>query len=309
MIRIFSTTALVALIAAPAMADGVNYARLSYDFTRFSNDDADFELDRSLLQGSAEYEFGQFLLSGDIINDSFDIDDVDVSAFGVAVSGAFMISQEALIGAGLLYISAEGDNGVVEVEDDTTGFEVFGQYVDAQFGVALNVFKTDVDEDNVTTTLYGEFSATPEVTLAAIVTNQSEFDGTAYALTAEYETGPVFVRGVYTDFTEDDIGTLLIRGDYDITPQFRASASYEVFTGGDLPDAYTVTAGAGYQVVDGLWVDGRYGIYAGDDVSGDPNAAQLTLTYEFGDRKRLDRRLDQGLTDDSRFSSVPALSF
>ncbi|MEJ6404500.1 hypothetical protein [Yoonia sp. 2307UL14-13] len=309
MIRILSTTALATLIAAPATADGLNYGRFSYDFTRYTNDDSDFELDRSVLLGGVEYELGQFLLTADIANLSFDIDDVDLSTFVLGASGAYIFSPEVLAGAGLFYTSVDADDGVTEVEDDATGFEVFGQYVNSQFGAGVNVAKADTDEDNFVTSLYGEFSASPEITLAAIFSTDSEVDGTSYALTAEYETGPIFVRGVYSDFTESDIGVLLLRGHYEITPQIRATAGYEVFTGDDLGDFYTLTGGAGYQITDGFWADARYGILGGDDVSGDPYAAQLTLTYEFGERKRLDQRLGQARSDDNRFSALPALAF
>ncbi|MEL6841257.1 MAG: hypothetical protein AAFP85_18380, partial [Pseudomonadota bacterium] len=69
--QLLATSALAALLASPAFAEGVNYTRLSYDFTRYTNDDIDFDLDSNLLQGGVEYTLGQVLLSADIANQDF----------------------------------------------------------------------------------------------------------------------------------------------------------------------------------------------------------------------------------------------
>lgn len=310
--RQFSTaTALVLLMAGPAFADGVNYARFSYDFTRYDNDDIDFELDSNLFQGGVEYTIGQVLLSADIANQDFEFgDELESSSLAYALSAGYFLTSQMVIGGGLIGTSTELElTGFGTAEDDTTGFEVFGQYIDQQVSVAVNVRNFDTDEDNVTSSFYGEFLATPEVALGGIVETQSEVDETTFLVSVDYESGPVDLRAYYTDSSEDSLGIFGTRGDYYFTNQIRGSAGLEVFTGSDLPEFYSFVFGAGYQIVDGLWADAKYGLLDGDDVEGDPQSVQFALTYEFGDRVRVDRRLEQDRIDDLQISAVPTLGF
>ncbi|MFG5380637.1 hypothetical protein [Yoonia sp. R2-816] len=304
--RSLTMTAIAALCAGPAFADGVNYARLSYDFTKFDADSVETEL--GLLQGGIEYQTGQFLFTGDALNITADVDaggvgDSDTSSSAYAIAAGYMFTPEVLAGAGVLIADEEGD------AEDTEGFELFGQYQTAEFGVGLNVAKFDADEDNVTTSLYGEFVATPGVTLAGFVITESEFDGSDFNLSADYEDGAIAVRAFYNDSTEDDEGVFGVRGHYEFTPQLRASASYATNLGDDLPDGSVFAIGGGYQIVDGLWVDANYGIVDSDEVSGDIDRIQASLTYELGDRKRIDRRLEQDAIDDLQVGAGLGFSF
>lgn len=297
MFRSITMTAVAALLAGPVFADGVNYTRLSYDFTNY---DSDFGLegDASLLQGTVEYEISQFLLSADILN--LDFDGSSSTAYGVA--GAYMFTPEALAGLGVF--GNDPDSG-----DNTTGFEVFGQYETAQFGVGLNVTKDDTDEDNVTTTLVGEAEVTSGVTLGASVATESESDGTDYVLSADYDLGPIEARAAVSGTSEDDGGLFGVRGSYEFTPQFRASASYQTSYGDDLVDESVFTVGGGYQIVDGLWFDANYGIIDSDDYSDDIDRIQATLTFETGTQKRIDRRFSQASIDDLQAGAGVGFNF
>lgn len=289
MLRSLTFTAVAALMAGPVMADGVNYARLSYDFTNY-DDDAGGEADIGLFQGDVEYELGQVLLSAQILSITTDFgSSATNNAFGAA--GAYMITPEALVGIGLFGTDPE-------FGDETNGFEVFGQYETAQFGVGIDITQFDVDEDNITTTLYGEAEVVPAVVLGASLQNDSEFDGTRYVLSAEYDDGPIFGRGYINGDSEFEGGIFGVRGDYEFTPQIRASAAYTTTYGDDYFDNSAFTVGGGYQVIDDLWVDANFGIIDLETASDDINRFQIAITYEMGDRKRIDTRFDQASIDD-----------
>jgi hypothetical protein len=91
MLRTLTTTAAIALMTAPAFADGVSYARLSYDFDRYSVDDQD--LDVGTLLGDIEYELGQFLLSAHLAHRSYDDGAGDASQTDYGVSGGWANSH------------------------------------------------------------------------------------------------------------------------------------------------------------------------------------------------------------------------
>ncbi len=303
MLRTLTFTAVAALMTGPVMADGVNYARLSYDFTNIGNDD--FDDDVSLLQGGVEYTTGQFLLGADLQYVDTELEGIiESQALSYALSGAYMITPEVLVGLGLNGTDVEIETDLGDFEGDANGFEVFGQYQTSDFGVGVNVVSFDSDEDNLNTTIYGEFSAASAVTLAGFASVDSEdednggSEGTDYYLSGDYEAGDVFARAYIAGNTDADAGIFGVRGHYDFAPQIRATASFATRTGDDASDVSFFTVGGGYEVVDGLWADANIGIVDGDDVAEDITRLQVALTYEIGDRKRLDRRLEQDAIDD-----------
>ncbi len=287
MFKSITMTAVAALLAGPAFAEGVSFARLSYDYSSYDSDDFD-QVDAGLLHGEVEYEISQFLLTAEILNFSIDGDNVSTT---YGASGAYVFSPEALAGLGLF--ATDPDEG-----DTITGFEAFGQYETAQFGAAINLSQGDLDEDNLTTVLIGEASVIPAVTLGASATTQSEFDGTDYKLVAEYEDGPIFARATIDTFSEDDGGLFGVRGTYDIAPQIRASAAFQTLYGDDFIDLSVIAIGGGYQFVDDLWFDASFGVIQSDSFDDDISVIQASLTYETGARKRLDARFSQAALDD-----------
>lgn len=289
MFRSMTMTAFAALMAAPAFADGVTYGRLSYDFSNYDND-AGAEFDFRFLQGDVEYEISQFLLSGQILNFAAEGDNIGTS-YGAAA--AYKFAPEALAGLGVF--AFDPDFG-----DTTNGFEAFGQYETAQFGAAVNVAKSDVDEDNVTTTFFGEVAAAPAVRLGASLATESEFDGTGYKLIAEYNEGPVDARTTIDGNSELEGGLFGVRGTYDITPQIRAAAVYQTTFGDDFAEQDVIAFGGGYQLVEGLWFDASYGVIDGEFFADDVTHLQASLTFETGSRQRLDSRFSQDAIDDAQ---------
>ncbi|MDX8351588.1 hypothetical protein [Cognatiyoonia sp. IB215182] len=83
---ILTSTAIVALLTAPAMADGVNYSRFSYDATGLQLEEGSdsLDIDSGLLQGELEYTVGQILLSGDLARSvvSTDPETIETTTFG-----------------------------------------------------------------------------------------------------------------------------------------------------------------------------------------------------------------------------------
>lgn len=288
MIRTFSTTAIIALIAGAASADGLTYGYGSFDYSNFSVDGN--EADISLLQGAVEYEINQFLLTGDVdhrrITDGASVDFTQYS-----VGAAFKATPEILAGVGLLGMT--GDVG------DRNGFEVFGQYQTQQFGVALNVTKPNNDFDNVITTVYGVYQATPSVTLGLSLLQQSEFDDTTnYELSAEYNEGPIDLRGYYDGFSDDDAGLLGFRGSYEVTPDIRVLADYQTLVGTSSNDINAYRIGGGYQFAETVWVDAFYGqvSFGGPDI----DRIGLQLTFETGVRQRIDSTFNQNDLEDGQ---------
>jgi hypothetical protein len=288
-------TAVAALLAGPVFAEGVNYARLSYDYTNFSEGSDDLAL--GVVQGSVEYETGQFLLSGELTNNNFD-GELNLTTY--ALGAGYMITPEALVGLGLT--GAESD---ASGADGVNGFEGYAQYQTGQFGVAVNAAKFDSDEDNIVTTFYGEFEASPGITLGAVVNTQSEVDGSGYTLSVDYEAGPIDARSFYNGNSEADAGTFGVRGTYDITPQFRASAAFATIVGDDNVDLSSFAIGGGYMITDGFWVDADYGqVDAG--TADNLDRIQVAFTYDMGEQKRIDRSFRQDAIDDAQsgFSAI-----
>lgn len=287
MINSIKMSAIVMLVAAPAFSEGASFGRFSYDYSSYESDDFD-QFDVGLLQGEAEYEVSQFLLSAKAL--SFSVEGENVVAT-YDVSGAYVYSPEGLAGLGLLSI-------VPDEGDTVTGFEVFAQYETPQFGAAINLSQQDVDEDNITTFLISEFAVSTGFTLGAAVTTESEFDGTTSRLVAEYDDGPFFARVTNDAFSELDGGLFGLRGSYDVAPQLRASASYQSYYGDDFTDISAIAVGGGYKISDTLWFDASFGVIQSETSENDISLIQASLTYETGARKRLDDRFAQATFDD-----------
>ena len=293
---LLATTAI--LTASTAMADGINYGRLSYDFTRFEQGDA--ELDLGLFQGAIEYQVSEFLLFGDLNSTSVDNGGSTGDVTNVELGAGYMLSPEALIGAGLRRASVE--------DEDVDGFEVFGQYQTAQFGVGLNITvpNTDLDDETVTQ-FFGEYAVAPGIDLGVALASYSEFDGTDYKLSADYAQGPIEARAFLIGNTDADGSLFGLRGSYAFTDQIRASGAFDTFTDADDDEGSFFSVGGGYKVTDGVWVDANYGVLSFDGAE-DFDRLQLAVTFETGNRTRIDDRFGQDATDDNQSGAGSLLS-
>ncbi|MDO6591659.1 hypothetical protein DS901_13015 [Loktanella sp. D2R18] len=292
MLHKLTLTSMIALIAGAASAeDGLNYAHLSYDYSHF--DIENDERSSGRVQGGAEYTFGQFLLSADIASIQHDVI-FPLEYVEYAVSASYMASPEMLFGAGFT-----GVDGDIPAWD---GYEVFGQYQNDQFAVALNY--TSIDDDDALTSLYAEYAATPELRLGLDVQSYTYLDDPISKLSASYDAGPIQARGYYQDSNLwFDSALLGARGSYDVNETFRVMAAVETSLD-DSFEAQTYAIGAGYQVTDGVWLDAS----AGQSIveTTDITHIQAMISFETGTQTRVDQRFNQ-LSRDDRRSSVLAL--
>ena len=296
MLRSLSLTAAAAILAGPAMADGINYALIGYNYTNISADGVE-DLNMGDLQGAVEYEFSQFLLSADVRHVNVEVDSESSSATVYAFGAAYMLSPEALVG--LEVLGVEPEDG-----DSTTGYGVFGQLQTAQYALGVHVSQQDSDQDNITTNIYGEFVTSDALTLGVQVNSESEFDGTTSYFSADYEQGAIEARTFIISNNEVDGGLFGLSASYQFSAQFRVSAAYQTLYGEDTDDADAFSVGGGYQITDGMWIDASYGQIGGDTYIDGIEIIQASLTYELGDRKRLDRRFAQAAIDDTRATGL-----
>ncbi|WP_373635533.1 hypothetical protein [Yoonia sp. SS1-5] len=294
MIRTITTTAILALTAGTAMADGLNYARFSYDLNNFSDDSGADDIKTSVFQGEFEYSIDQFVLGANLTNFAVDVSD-ESSLTVYDVWAGFVATPEIMAGLGL--------TGASFGDEDTNGAEFFGQYTTDQFGIGVRVAQLDFEEDNISTILNGQVSVTPEVELGAVIWKDSEFDGTGYMLSTDYDNDLIDARAYYQSNTEAESGFFAVRGSYKVADMFRISALYETVVGDEEFDVSFYTIGGGYEFVDGAWIDVNYGQIDFGDEFEKVDRIQAAISFEMGDRLRLDNQFEQDTTDDSLMGS------
>lgn len=289
MIRTITATAIVALTAGAASAQGLNYARLSYDYNNL--DDGSDDLDVGLFQGEIEYSINQFVLGANVRNLDFDGDGFDGNATFYDAWGGYTISPQALVGIGLTGVSV--DDG-----DDFNGGELFGQYVTAQYGAAARIELDDFDEDNVRGTLYGEYRPSQGLEFGLTIDDNTDVSGSDYKVSADYDDGAIFARAYVEGNTDDDGGIIAVRGHYNFAGAFRASAVLGTTFGDDFDDLTSYAVGGGYQFVEGAWFDLGYGQLDFDD-GDNVDRIQAVISFETGRRLRLDNQFEQDGVDDN----------
>jgi len=288
MLKSTTTILAFAIAAGPSFAQELTYGSFGFDFTRLT--DGSDDLDLSVLNGDVEFAFDQFLLGAQVTNRDFSSDSlIDGTITNFNAFGAYAIIPEVLVGVGLNTIDLDGS--------DLSGYEVFGQYQTAQFGVGLTYTIPDSDEDDVSfLTILGEAEVTPGVTIGAAYEDFSEIDESFYYLTAEYEDGPIFVRGYYTSVTDIDGYLIGARGSYDVTDMIHVSADLQKGVDFFLGDLTAYSVGAGYEFADGFIVDASVGRIEGD--GNEIDTIQVGVSYELGQRRRLDRKMIDAVRED-----------
>lgn len=296
MLRSMTTTAALALLAGSAAADGISYAYLSYDYQDFSTD-ALANPTVTLFQGQVEYELNQFVLGADINNTAIDSDigTGDFQEYGF--SGAYRVSPQILAGLGMQFFS-EGD------VDETT-YEIFGQYVADPFGAAINY--TFDDDDNSITGLFGQYAVNAGIDVGAVIFTNSVDDGFDYHISGDYAQGAIDGRVFLAGNSEVDGQTFGVRGNYAFGEAFRATASYETTLGGDFTDT-ALRIGGGYEVTEGVWLDASYGQLDLEDID-TVDVLRALITFEMGDRARLDNEMTQDIVEDAWFGVAPIFIF
>ena len=287
MMRLLISTAAIALVTEAAAAEGLKYGQLSFDRTSYAS--GDDELDVSELNGEVEFQTGSFLINGGVENVSADLNGVEGSLRELAVGAGFFAAPEVLVGLSARNI----DN---DVEDQTVAGG-FAQYDNGQVGAGIRVLQNFDSEE----TFYlgvAEFTASPGFDIGIGVASNSEDDGTGFVLSTEYDAGPIDVRGYFNGNSDSDANIFGARGAFEFAGAFRGTAAFENLSGGDV-DATSYNVGAGYQLVEGAWIDAAIGQIDRDGLTA-VDTLQLSISFETGTQIRLDRAFEQDLREDFR---------
>jgi hypothetical protein len=282
------TTAIaVAMIAGHASAQELSYATGSLNGAMIQTDSDEY--DTLSLSGEVELTYNQFLFGASGTYQTLDLDgEATIANYDGFV--AYMPTAELLIGAGLTGIS-------VEDSESYSGYEAFAQYQTGSFGTAI-LYERPLgeDEDVTVTTFYAEGAVTPEVTVGGIIETISETDDITYYLSAEYDAGPVFVRGYHIGVTDVDRSVLGARGSYDFDQGYFLTADLQQVDGFFGDDATFYSVGGGYRISDNATIDASFGQIISDGE--EATTMRLGLTFEMGGRKRLDAGMRDAIQDD-----------
>jgi hypothetical protein len=276
-------------LGSAAFADGLTYGRYSLDYS--TADFGDSTASNTIFEGEVEYEIGQVLLSASGMNTSFNDGEITYQAQDFEAAAGYRITPEVLVGAGVLLSK-------YNYGEDETYYEVFGQYVTDQVSVAANVMNYP-DYDYTYRSFYGEASVIPTVTVGAVLSNNSDQDGNAYYLSGEYNEGPIDARAFVAGHTEYEGGLFGARATYEFGSRYRAAGTIGKPTGEFAPDITFLTVGGGVEITDGVWFDASYAMINGNDAPPDDvYTLRAKISYEFGERARVDRRMEQAIMDD-----------
>ncbi|WP_108815901.1 hypothetical protein [Loktanella sp. Alg231-35] len=287
MLRLLTTTAVIAAITVPAAAQQLTYGNVEFEISRLDADGD--EITSKVLESDVEFSANQFLFGAEVKNQSLELGGSDATITNYNAFGAYRVVPEFMIGAGLNGIDLDGS--------DVNGYEVFAQYTTPQFGVAVNYNNPDSDDDDFTlTTGYIEGQIATTVTLGAVIESFNDVDNKYYALTAEYDDGPIFARAYYNAITDVDGGLFGVRGAYGVTDTVDVIASLERGSEDFFGDLTAYSIGADYMISEGFSVDGSIGQLEFESSSA--QFVQLGVTYEVGERMRLDRKVNDALRED-----------
>lgn len=291
MLRTMTAATALTIVCTPAFSQELTYGTVGLDYSQLSEDSVD--ISSTTLDGQIEYSYDQFLLGAGLKTNTSDGFGGDLTITSLNGFVGYTPTSEILVGAGISYIEVDTGGG----GGDLSGFEVFAQYRTPAFGGAVLYVEPDTDESDFSIVSYfAEAEVSPGIKLGAIVDDFSEFDEAVYYISADYEQGPIAVRGYYNGVSGEDLAIYGVRGTYAVTPMIDVSASIGGFQEFLSDEGTTVTVGGSYAVSDSFSIDGSIGrLSAGDE---DINSLQIGLTYEMGASKRLDVSMANAVRDD-----------
>lgn len=313
MYKTSAAVTLAALIASPAIADGVTYAELGYTLNNTSIEDGpfsgDFDLRDYRLTGAIDYELGQWVLSAEV-------DSLDSAGFfggyypmrSHQLSGAYRVAPGTLIGLGLGDTNNLGALGYFyPMPEPAATYEIFGQYRNDMFGAAISHKIYDITEgfgpeEWATTTVAAEVNFAG-AELGMVATQESEEEMMIYQISAAYNQGPIAARVAVIGFDEQDEKLLNLSGQYEFGAGYRALLNYATILDAEYEEVDSVEIGAGYQFGGSVWLDAGIGQHSIDFEFGDSEEFDtffIELNFETGAQERLDRKLQRALDDDLR---------
>ena len=309
MMRTTAAVAAIGIMASPSFAQELTYGSVALDYNNISPESSGADDFSSFaLLGDAEFMVNQILFGAALGTDRFESGGNELTVSNFDAFAGFAITPDALVGAGILYTRVDNESN----DEDFTGFEVFGQYETAGFGVGVNYAQPDQDIDDLDlTSFFAEGEVAPGFVLGAVFQQFSEIDETSYFLSAEYDDGPIFARGYYTGFTDTDFDLFGVRGAYGLGNGFSVTGGIESGSGDDFDEDYTAySVGGEYEFAPGVSASARY---TKIDVDGDgADGFGISLDYEIGNQKRIDRRMADAATEDLEtgiFGVFPNLGF
>jgi hypothetical protein len=279
------------MVCTPAFSQELTFGSVGLNYSQLSEGGQD--ISSTTLDGQIEYSYDQFLLGAGLRTQTSDGFGGDLTITGLTGFVGYAPTVEILVGAGISHIEVDSGGG----GGDLSGFEVFAQYRTPMFGGAVSYTEPDTDEGDFSLTSYfAEAEVSPGIKLGAIVDDFSEFDEAVYYISADYEQGPIAVRGYYNGVSGEDFAIYGVRGTYAVTPMIDVSASIGGFQQFLSDEGTTVTVGGSYAVSDSFSIDGSIGRLSADDQ--DINSLRIGLTYEVGASKRLDVSMANAVRDD-----------
>ncbi len=288
MMKTLTLTAVIALTTAPAFAQELTFGSGSLDRGTFDTDgDSATALS---IEGDVEFTYNQFVFGASAKVQANDQGFGDESISNYGAFAGYMPTADVLVGAGLTGIAIEGG-------ETYNGYEVFGQYDNGQYGVAIVHEKPTTDNDDFSvTTVYGRAALSPDVTLAGAVETISDEDENVYYLSADYAAGPIAARAYYHGITGVDVAIYGASGRYDFGQGWFGSADLQQAEGYFGNDITLYAIGGGYRISDSTLIDASFGqaTSSGDEA----NVLRLGLTFETGNRKRLDGALSDAFRGD-----------
>ncbi|WP_333714742.1 hypothetical protein [Yoonia sp.] len=282
------TTAIaVAMLAGQASAQDLSYATGNLNGAMIQTDSDEFQ--SLTLSGAVELTYNQFLFGASGAYQTLDLGSQETFA-NYDGFVAYMPTAQLMVGAGLTGLTIDGS-------ESYSGYEAFAQYRTGSFGTAiLHERPLGNDDDFTVTTFYGEGSVTPEITIGGVVETVSDLDETVYYVSADYAAGPIFGRAYHVGISGVDATVFGARGSYDVNPNFFVSADLQLLDGffGDNTTIYSL--GGGYRISDSATIDAAFGQFITD--STDATMMRIGLTFEMGERKRLDTRMRNAIRTD-----------
>jgi hypothetical protein len=225
----------------------------------------------------AERQYGNILAFGGIGHLNGDGSDNTYLELGAG----YYVTPSVLVGASVLAFDNDLNSG--------TDVSVFAQYEGSNSAIALSYNDPEFGDDYLI--LSGEYMFSDQTSVFGGWYHESGYNNLTVNL--EHNAGAT-TYNLIVDVDDDDYKGALLYLEHQFNDRTRVfggiGASSDTGFSGRI-----AAVGAGYKVADNLWLDGSIGRY--DTNSNDGNVLAITLTYEVGKSKRVERRVFNSYRD------------